>query len=133
MPYREAEDFIPVTSVSGGPLMLAVNAQVPARTFGELIALAKAKPGELNYGMPGVRSDVSALMEQVKRATGINMIGVPYKSRGADLTDAVAGQVSTIFNFWASLEPFVKSGKLRVLADQARTGKALADAGIEPE
>ena len=126
MPYREAEDFIPVTLVSGGPLMLAVNAQVPARTFGELVALAKAKPGELNYGMPGVRSDASALMEQVKRATGINMVGVPYKSRGADLTDAVAGQVSITFNFWASLEPFVKSGKLRVLAVAAPTRLAAA-------
>ena len=73
-----------------------------AARFGKLVALAKAKPGELKYEMPGVRSDVSALMEQVKRATGINMIGVPYKSRGADMTDAVAGQVAITFNFWAS-------------------------------
>lgn len=121
LPYRDVEDFIPVTSVSGGPLMLAVNAQLPARTLAELIALAKAKPGELTYGTPGVRSDTSALMKQVKRATGINIVGVPYKSRGADMTDAIAGQVSITFNFWASLEPFVKSGRLRVLAVAAST------------
>jgi tripartite-type tricarboxylate transporter receptor subunit TctC len=54
------------------------------------------------------------------------MVGVPYKARGADLTDAVAGQVSIIFNFWASLEPFVKSGKLRVLAVAAPTRLAAA-------
>lgn len=85
MPYRDVEDFTPVTLVSGGPLMLAVNAKLPVRTLGDLIALAKAKPGELNYGMPGVRSDTFVLMDQVKRATGINVVGVPYKARGADL------------------------------------------------
>ena len=116
MPYRPVEDFTPITLVSGGPFMLAVNAQLPARTLGELIALAKAKPGELNYGMPGVRSDVFALMEQFKRAAGINVVGVPYKARGADLPDAVAGQIAITFKFWAALEPLVKAGRLRVLA-----------------
>ncbi len=115
MPYRDQEDFAPVTLIAGGPLMLAVNAQLPARSLSELIALAKAKPGELNYGMAGGRlTDV--VMHQIKRATGINVVGVPYKAPGADLVDAIAGHVQITFNFWPILEPLVKSGKLRVLA-----------------
>jgi len=121
MPYRDVEDFTPVTLVSGGPLMLAVNPKLPARTLGELVALAKAKPGELNYAIGGSRGFSFVLMEQMKRATGINVVGVPYKALGADLTDAIGGQVSITFNFWVILEPLVKSGRLRVLAVAAPT------------
>ncbi len=60
MPFRDVEDFAPVTLIPGGPLMLAVNAQLPVRSFAELIALAKAKPGELNYGA-GARSIVGGI------------------------------------------------------------------------
>ena len=116
MPYRDVEDFVPVTLVSAGPLILAVNASLPVRTIGELITLAKAKPGELNYGIGGTRGTASVAMEQIKRATGINVVGVPYKAPGADLMDAVAGTISITFNFWSILEPQVKAGKLRVLA-----------------
>jgi tripartite-type tricarboxylate transporter receptor subunit TctC len=121
LPYRDVEDFAPVTLVSGGPLILAVNPKLPVRTLGELLALAKAKPGELNYGIGGARGVATVAIEQIKRATGIYVVGVPYKTPGADLTDAVAGQVLITFNFWAILEPFVKSGRLRVLAVAART------------
>jgi tripartite-type tricarboxylate transporter receptor subunit TctC len=116
LPYRDIEDFAPVTLTSGGPLMLAVNPKVPAQTLGELIALAKAKPGELNYAIGGARGYALVLMEQVKRATGINVVGVPYKALGADLPDAIGGQVAIAFNFWAVLEPLSKAGRLRVLA-----------------
>lgn len=121
MPYRDVEDFVPITLISGGPLILAVNAQLPVQTIGELIALAKAKPGELNYGIGGARGVATVVMEQIKRATGINVVGVPYKAPGADLTDTIAGEVSITFNFWAILEPLVKSGKLRALAVAAPT------------
>ena len=114
MPYRDVEDFAPVTMISGGPLILAVNPQIPARTLGELIALAKAKPGELNYGSASRLVDV--LMHQIKVATGINVVGVPYKTAGADLTDTIAGQVQITLNYWPILEPLVKAGKLRALA-----------------
>ena len=116
LPYRDVEDFAPVTLVSGGPLMLAVNPKVPARTLAELIALAKAKPGEINYAIGGARGYALVVMEQFKRAVGINVVGVPYKALGADLPDVIAGQVSIAFNFWAILEPLSKAGRLRVLA-----------------
>ncbi len=119
MPYRDIEDFAPVTMIAGGPLMLAVSAQLPVRTLGELIALAKAKPGQLNYGVAARATDV--VMHQIKRATGIDVVGVPYKAPGADLTDAIAGHVQISFNYWAILEPLVKSGKLRALAVAAPT------------
>ena len=121
MPYRDVEEFAPVSLVSGGPLILAVNPQLPVRTIAELIALAKAKPGELNYGIGGSRGSSTVAVEQIKRATGIDVVGVPYKFPGADLTDAVSGQLSITFNFWAALEPFVKSGRLRALAVAAPT------------
>lgn len=120
MPYRDLEDFAPVTLVAGGPLMLAVNAQLPVRSLAELIALAKAKPGELNYGLAGGRA-TDVVMHQIKRATGIDVVGVPYKSPGADLADTVAGHVQITFNYWPILEPLAKSGKLRVLAVAAPT------------
>lgn len=120
MPYRDLEDFTPVTLVAGGPMMLAVNPQLPVRSLAELLALAKAKPGELNYGIAGGRA-TDVLMHQIKRATGINVVGVPYKSPGADLADAIAGHVQITFNYWVILEPLVKAGKLRVLAVAAPT------------
>lgn len=119
MPYRDVEDFAPVTMLAGGPLILAVNPQVPARTLGELIALAKSKPGVLNYGSAGNFGNV--LMHQLKTSTGINVVGVPYKTAGADLTDTVAGQIQITLNFWPILEPLVKAGKLRALAIAAPT------------
>lgn len=124
MPYRDVEDFAPVTLIGASPLMLAVNPQLPVRTLGELIALAKAKPGELNYGVAARPTDV--LMQEIKRATGINVVGVPYKAPGADLTDAIAGQVQITFNYWAILEPLVKTGRLRVLAVAAPARLAAA-------
>lgn len=119
MPYRDVEDFIPLTLVGGSPLMMAVNPQLPVRSLAELVALAKVKPGELNYGVGARATDV--VMHQFKRATGINVVGVPYKTSGADLADAIAGHVQITFNYWSVLEPLVKSGKLRVLAVAAPT------------
>lgn len=119
MPYRDVEDFIPLTLVGGSPLMMAVNPQLPVRSLAELVALAKAKPGELNYGSGARATDV--VMHQFKRATGINVVGVPYKTSGADLADAIAGHVQITFNYWSVLEPLAKSGKLRVLAAAAPT------------
>lgn len=117
MPYRAEEDFTPVTMISAGPLILAVSPGLPVRDLAQLIALAKAKPGQLNYATGGSRGSPELLvMEQIKRATGIDVVGVAYKAMGADLPDLLAGQVSIGFNFWPSLEPLVKSGKLRVLA-----------------
>ena len=114
MPYRDVEDFAPVTLIAGGPLILAVNPQLPVRTLGELITLANSKPGVLNYGSAGSFTDV--LMHQVKTSTGINVVGVPYKTPGGDLTDTIAGQIQITLNFWPILEPLVKSGKLRAIA-----------------
>lgn len=92
---------------------------LPVRTLGELIVLAKSKPGEFNYGTGGRATDV--LMHQVKHVTGINVVSVPYKTPGADVTDTIAGQVQITLNFWPILEPLVKSGKLRALAIAAPT------------
>ena len=124
MPYRDAEDFAPVTLIAGGPVVMAVNAELPVRNLGDLIALAKAKPGELNYGTAGRLTDVVA--HQIKRAADINLVGVPYKAPGADLPDVIAGRVQIAFNYWAILEPLVKSGRLRAIAVAAPARLAAA-------
>lgn len=104
--------------------MLAVNPQLPVRSVAELLALAKTKPGELNYGVGARATEV--VMQQIKRATGINLVGVPYKTSGADLADAIAGHVQITFNYWSVLEPLVKSGKLRAIAVAAPIRQAAA-------
>ena len=124
MPYRDVEDFAPVTLIAGGPLMMAVNAELPVRNLAELIALARGKPGELNYGTAGSLTDVVAY--QIKRAAGINLVGVPYKAPGADLPDVMASRVQIAFNYWAILEPLVKAGRLRAIAVAAPTRLAAA-------
>lgn len=135
MPYRDVEDFTPVTLVGASALMMAVNPQLPVRSLAELVALAKAKPGELNYGVGARTTEV--VMHKIKRATGINVVGVPYKSSGADLSDTIAGHVQITFNYWSVLEPLVKAGKLRVIAVAAPTRLAavpdvptFAEAGV---
>ncbi|MGH8632590.1 MAG: Bug family tripartite tricarboxylate transporter substrate binding protein [Burkholderiales bacterium] len=117
MPYRPDEDFTPVAMLSSGPLVLVVSSGFPARDLAELIALAKAKPGQLNYATGGTRGSPEFLvMEQIKRATGIDVVGVPYKVMGAELPNLMTGQVPIAFNFWTILGAYVKSGKLRALA-----------------
>ena len=122
--FGDVEDFAPVTLIAGGTLMLAVNPQLPVRSVAELLALAKTKPGELNYGVGARATEV--VMQQIKRATGINLVGVPYKTSGADLADAIAGHVQITFNYWPVLEPLVKSGKLRAIAVAAPIRQAAA-------
>lgn len=124
MPYRDVEDFVPVTMIAGSPVVLAINAQLPVRTLGELIALAKAKPGHLNYGAGSRTSDVH--VQLIKRSTAFDVVGVPYKAPGADLPDVIAGRVQMTFGFWGTMEPLVKAGKLRVLAVAAPTRLAAA-------
>ena len=116
LPYRPAEDFVPVTLVTIGSLVLVVNPQVKAETLPELIALAKARPNQIQYGGIGRGSPQHLVMEQVKAATGAQFLFVPYKSVGTSVQDVVGGHVPVGLQFWSVIGPLVTSGKLRAVA-----------------
>jgi len=116
LPYDPVRDFMPVSLLIVNPTLLVVNSTVPANSVKELIALAKAKPGQLNYASVGQGSPIHLAMELFKSMTGTNFVHVPYKGAGPAVTDLLAGQVQLMFNSMPSVLPHVKTGRLRGLA-----------------
>ena len=116
MPYDALKDFAPLSMAVISPQILAVNNQLPVTTVKELIALAKAKPGQLNFASPGPGSPNHLGGELLKSATGIEMVHVPYKGGVQALTDLVGGQVQLMFNSIPPVLPLAKAGKLRTIA-----------------
>jgi tripartite-type tricarboxylate transporter receptor subunit TctC len=117
--YDPIKDFAPITIVSTEPSILVVHPSVPAKSVKELIALAKAKPGELNYGTGGNGSAPHIAGAQFNSMAGINIVRVPYKNAAAAATGMLGGEGNTIHvGFWGLhlVSPYLKSGKMRALA-----------------
>ena len=128
LPYNPVRDFAGVTLLVTSPFILVVHPGLPANSVRELIALARAKPGTLNYGSAGVASSLHMTGELFKHVTKINIVHVAYKGTAPALTDLVAGQVQMVFSTMPPPLPFVKSGKLRALGvTTARRSKAAPD------
>ncbi len=115
-PYRPLEDFAPVTQVASLPNLLVVPAVFPAKTMKELIATAKSRPGELNFGSAGVGSLSHLSGELFKSAAGINAVHVPFKLFSDALTEMYAGRVHFYVSPISAVMPAVKDGRLRPLA-----------------
>ncbi len=115
-PYNVLTDFAPVTQTASVPLMFVINPSVPARSIKEFVALAKAKPGGLNYASPGNGTSGHLAAELFKSLAGINVVHVPYKGGGPALTDLIGGQVQMLIISAVAALPQVKNGKLRALA-----------------
>jgi tripartite-type tricarboxylate transporter receptor subunit TctC len=115
MPYNTLNDLAPITLVATTSLMITVPASLPVKSLKELIALAKRRPGELNYASSGNASAQHLATESFKKTAGINMVHVPYKGGAPALVDLVAGQVQVMFCSPSAM-PYVKGGRLRVLA-----------------
>lgn len=127
-PFKWERDFRPVTLLAYATNVLVVHPAVPARSVPELIALARAQPGKLAYGSPGVGSSLHLVGELFKREAQIDLLHVPYKGTTPAVQDAVAGQVQLLFGALPTLMPMIKSGKLRVLAvTTARRSELLPD------
>ena len=126
MPYEPLTDLVPVSMISSSPLMLVVHPSVPAASLQELVALAKAQPGKLNYGSGGVGSTPFLATELFKATTGINVTHVPYKGGAPALADLVGGQLTFMIENMPGTLPLVKSGKLRALAVTGAKRAALA-------
>jgi tripartite-type tricarboxylate transporter receptor subunit TctC len=116
LPYDAVRDFAPVTLVSFAPNALYVHPSVPAQNVKELVALAKSRPGTLNFASSGQGGSGHLAGELFKMVTGVNIVHVPYKGTGQALADTVGGQVQMQFGSVIAVLPHVKAGKLRALA-----------------
>ena len=120
VPYQ-FKDLTPVAIVATGPLMLVVHPSFPADSVSELIALAKAKPGELNYASGGNGSSLHLAAELFKLEAGVNIVHVPYKGTNSLIPDLLSGRVPIAFLSPLNASEYVKDGRLRALAVTSRT------------
>jgi tripartite-type tricarboxylate transporter receptor subunit TctC len=114
--YDPLKDFAPITMLATQPNMLVVHSSLPAKTVKEFIALARTRPGQLNFGSAGSGTSQHISGEMFKTMTGVQMQHVPYKGSGQMVPDLLAGYVQLSFENIATAYPHVKAGKLRALA-----------------
>lgn len=137
LPYDTLKDFAAIGLIGNGAYVLVVNPGVPAKSVSEFVALAKSRPGQLNYASTGHGNATHLAAELFKVLAGIDMVGVNYKGGGPALTDLIGGQISAFFSGVASGSAQIKAGKLRALGvTTARRTAALpevptiAEAGV---
>lgn len=116
VPYDVLRDLSPVTLQASAPNVLMVHPSLPVRSVKELIVLAKARPGEINYGSGGTGSGNHIAAELFKAMAGVNIARIPYRGAGQALTALIGGEVHMAFASAGSAAPHMKSGKLRALA-----------------
>lgn len=118
--YQTLKDFAPVARTAQQPLALVVNPNVPVKTVQELVALARSKPGQLNYGSAGNGGISHLVPEMFKQATGTFIVHIPYRGSAPAFTDLMAGQVQLMAESIPQAAQYVKAGKLRALAVTSR-------------
>jgi tripartite-type tricarboxylate transporter receptor subunit TctC len=127
LPYDPVRDFAPVTHAANIPLVLVVHPSLPAKSVKDLIALARAHPGQLNYASGGTGSPQHLPMEMLKAATHIDIVHVPYKGLGPAFNDVLGGQVPMMFAGMSNAVPHHAAGRLRILAVGGARSPALPD------
>ena len=137
VPYDPVRDFAPITIAATAPNVLVVNPGLPVKSLPEFIALAKAKPGALSYGTPGIGTSPHLSMELLKSMAGIDLQHVPYRGTAAAVTDVIGGQIAATFANAFTAKPQVDSGRVRALAvsgpkrvDAFPTVPPVAEAGV---
>jgi tripartite-type tricarboxylate transporter receptor subunit TctC len=120
IPYDALTDFAPITLINTTPLVMVVHPGVPAKTVKELIALAKANPGKLNFGSSGTGGSNHLAGELFDAMAGVKMVHIPYKGNAGALTDIVGGHLDVVYNGVTSAIALIRGGKLRVLAVTSR-------------
>ncbi len=116
MPFNWDRDFTPVTLVAYAPNMLAVSPALPVKNLAELLAYARANPGKVSYGSPGVGSSLHLAGELLRREAKIDIVHVPYKGTTQAMADLIGGQIGMMFGAVPTLMPQVRAGKLRAIA-----------------
>jgi tripartite-type tricarboxylate transporter receptor subunit TctC len=136
-PYALVRDFVPIAPVNYSDLVLVVNPAVPANTLAELIALAKAKPGKLNYASSGPGTPYHMAGELFKAMAGLDIVHIPYKGSSQARTDTLGGQVDMMFDAVTTMSEFAKLGKVRALATTGKVRSSvlpnvptMAEAGV---
>lgn len=119
--FNPQKDLEPVVLLGGGPLGVLVNADVPTKTLQELLALAKAKPGQIAFGSGGQGTNSHLTAEMLANQAGVELLHSPYKGEGQALTDLLGGQIQLQITGLNLAEPHIKSGKLRLLAITGKT------------
>ncbi len=126
LPYDPVRDFTPVTQLSKFPNLIAANPSFAAKTLNDLIALAKAKPGTINYASAGTGTGTHMSAELLRQMTGIDIVQIPYKGGGPAAIAAIGGQTQLIIGTTVGLLPHVRSGKLRAVAVTSAKRAAIA-------
>jgi tripartite-type tricarboxylate transporter receptor subunit TctC len=115
-PYDPVRDIAPISKVAAAPYILLVHPTVPAKTVKELIALAKARPGRMNFGSAGVGVGIHMAGELLNYATGVKIVHVPYQGAAPAMTALMAGELDMMFNGLPPSLPHIKTGRVRALA-----------------
>jgi tripartite-type tricarboxylate transporter receptor subunit TctC len=119
-PFQLMRDFVPVAPVNYSDLVLVVNPAVPVKTLKDLIALAKSKPGALNYASSGPGTPYHMAGELFKAMAGVDIVHVPYKGSSGARTDVLGGQVQMMFDAITTMAPHVEAGKVRALGTSGK-------------
>jgi tripartite-type tricarboxylate transporter receptor subunit TctC len=125
LPYDPLKDFAPITHVANVPNVLVVSPALPVTSVQELIAYAKARPGQLNFASSGVGTIVHLNGELFKMLAGVDLVHVPYKGTALSIPDVANGSVAMLFDSLASVQPHIKSGRVRPIAVNAQKRSAL--------
>jgi tripartite-type tricarboxylate transporter receptor subunit TctC len=129
LPYDPVKDFAPISQLSNSPYLLVVHPGFAAKNVKELVAVSKAKPGQINYASPGYGTSNHLAFELFKTMSGANLTHVPYKGTGPALADLLGGHVPVMFASTASVRSLVQVGKLRALGiSTARRSPAMPEA-----
>ena len=137
MPFDPEKDFIPVSIVADMPMMVVVNPKVEAKTLRELVAMARANPGKLNFGSPGIGTTGHLGLALMLHAAKVQITHVPYRGAAPAITDLVGGQIDGVVDNPPTVLPHINEGRLRALAVTAKQRLALlpdlpttAEAGV---
>jgi len=125
-PFDLARDVVTVSTLCSVPFILGIHPSIPARTLKELLALARAKPGQLSYSTSGMGSSPHVAFELLKLTSGVDILHVPYKGTVQAITDTITGQVSMSLANTLTMLPQVQSGRLRAIAITSAKRSALA-------
>ncbi len=137
MPFDPEKDFVTVSNVADMPMMVVVGPRVEAKTLAELVALARANPGKLNFGSPGIGTTGHLGLALFMHTAGIKLTHIPYKGAAPAITDLIGGQIDGVVDNPPTVLPHIAAGKLRALAVTAKQRMALlpdlptaAEAGV---
>jgi tripartite-type tricarboxylate transporter receptor subunit TctC len=136
-PYHLMRDLVPVAPLIDSDLVLVVSPSVPAKNLSELLALARAKPGTLNFGSSGPGSNYHMATELLKQLAGVDIVHVPYKGSTGMRTDILSGQIQMLFDSIPTMAPLIKAGQVRALGTSGTARSAIlpdvptiAEAGV---